>query len=58
LYELRNSLKIDIEKYEKRITLKDIKVNYSDDGFDIKLEYTIKNATGISGLQTTIKRTA
>jgi len=57
LYELKNSLKRDIEKYEKRISLKDIKIDYSDDGFDIKLEYVIKNASGIANLQTTVKRT-
>jgi phage baseplate assembly protein W len=58
LYELKNSLRRDIEKYEKRITLRDIKIDYSDDGFDIKLEYVIKNASGITSLQTTVKRTA
>jgi phage baseplate assembly protein W len=58
LYELKNSLKRDIEKYEQRITLRDIKIDYSDDGFDIKLEYVIKNASGIASLQTTVKRTA
>ena len=58
LYELKNSLKRDIEKYEKRISLRDIKIDYSDDGFDIKLEYVIKNAAGIASLQTTVKRTA
>ena len=58
LYELKNSLRRDIEKYEKRISLKDIKIDYSDDGFDIKLEYVIKNASGIANLQTTVKRTA
>ena len=58
LYELKNSLRRDIEKYEKRISLKDIKIDYSDDGFDIKLEYIIKNASGIASLQTTVKRTA
>ena len=58
LYELKNSLKRDIEKYEKRISLRDIKISYSDDGFDIKLEYVIKNAAGIASLQTTVKRTA
>jgi len=58
LYELKNSLKRDIEKYEKRIILRDIKIDYSDDGFDIKLEYVIKNAGGIANLQTTVKRTA
>ena len=58
LYELKNSLKRDIEKYEKRISLRDLKISYSDDGFDIKLEYVIKNAAGIASLQTTVKRTA
>ena len=58
LYELKNSLRRDIEKYEKRISLRDIKIDYSDDGFDIKLEYVIKNASGIANLQTTVKRTA
>ena len=58
LYELKNSLRQDIEKYEKRISLRDIKIDYSDDGFDIKLEYVIKNASGIANLQTTVKRTA
>jgi phage baseplate assembly protein W len=58
LYELKNSLKRDIEKYEQRISLRDIKIDYSDDGFDIKLEYVIKNASGIASLQTTVKRTA
>jgi phage baseplate assembly protein W len=58
LYELKNSLRRDIEKYEKRISLRDIKIDYSDDGFDIKLEYVIKNASGIASLQTTVKRTA
>lgn len=58
LYELKNSLKRDIEKYEKRISLRDIKIEYSNDGFDIKLEYVIKNASGIASLQTTVKRTA
>jgi phage baseplate assembly protein W len=58
LYELKNSLRRDIEKYEKRISLRDIKISYSDDGFDIKLEYVIKNAAGIASLQTTVKRTA
>jgi phage baseplate assembly protein W len=58
LYELKNSLKRDIEKYEKRISLRDIKIDYSNDGFDIKLEYVIKNASGIASLQTTVKRTA
>jgi phage baseplate assembly protein W len=58
LYELKNSLKRDIEKYEQRISLRDIKIDYSDDGFDIKLEYVIKNAAGIASLQTTVKRTA
>ena len=58
LYELKNSLRRDIEKYEKRISLRDIKIDYSDDGFDIKLEYVIKNAAGIASLQTTVKRTA
>jgi len=57
LYELKNSLRRDIEKYEKRISLRDIKIDYSDDGFDIKLEYVIKNASGIANLQTTVKRT-
>ena len=58
LYELKKSLRRDIEKYEKRISLRDIKIDYSDDGFDIKLEYVIKNASGIANLQTTVKRTA
>jgi phage baseplate assembly protein W len=58
LYELQKSLKRDIEKYEKRISLRDIKIDYSDDGFDIKLEYIIKNASSIASLQTTVKRTA
>ena len=58
LYELKKSLRRDIEKYEKRISLRDIKIDYSDDGFDIKLEYVIRNASGISSLQTTVKRTA
>ena len=58
LYELKDSLKQDIERHEKRISLTNIKVDYSDDGFDIKLEYVIRNASGISSLQTTVKRTA
>jgi hypothetical protein len=58
LYELKNSLKRDIERHEKRISLTNIILNYSDDGFDIKLEYVIRNASGISSLQTTVKRTA
>jgi phage baseplate assembly protein W len=58
LYELKNSLKRDIERHEKRISLTNIIVDYSDDGFDIKLEYVIRNASGISSLQTTVKRTA
>jgi phage baseplate assembly protein W len=58
LYELKDSLKRDIEKHERRITLTNVIVDYSDDGFDIKLEYVIRNASGISSLQTTVKRTA
>ena len=57
-HNMKESLATAINTFEKRVSVIEIKPEFSDNGVKLTITYRIKNTNSVSSLTTTIKRTA